>query len=58
MNAIKLTRSALGIFRVSPRTADRLLSAFEGAGLVKVDRHRGRCPIVTLLEPPSNTPDD
>lgn len=37
-------------FGVLPRTGSRGITALERAGLVRVDRHRGRCPIVTLLD--------
>ena len=30
--------------------AYRALNALEGAGLIAVQRHRGRCPIVTILD--------
>ena len=50
-NPIKLTRQVLRDFNISPRSARRLLKDFERAGLVEVDRKRGRGPIVTLLKP-------
>jgi hypothetical protein len=34
------------------RTAQRALSALEGAGLVSVKRSSGRCPRVTVLDVP------
>jgi hypothetical protein len=37
-------------FNVSRKAGYRGLAALERAGLVKVERHRGRCPRVTILE--------
>jgi len=37
-------------FGLSPDAGRRGLTALESAGLVFVDRHRGRCPKVTILE--------
>ena len=34
------------------------LAALEQAGLVAVDRHPGRCPVVTILDCPENRPID
>ena len=42
--------SLLARFGVSQRTAYRGLAALERAGLVEVDRHRGRCPRVTIQD--------
>ncbi len=50
-NPLKLTKQVLCRFHISTRTASRLLLDFEQAGLVEVDRKRGRGPIVTLLTP-------
>jgi len=52
-NPIKLTRRVLSDFNISPRSARRLLIAFERAGLVEVDRKRGRGPIVALIAQPA-----
>jgi DNA-binding transcriptional ArsR family regulator len=49
-NPIRLTGRVLRDFHISPRAARRLLLNFERAGLVEVDRQRGRSPLVTLLE--------
>jgi hypothetical protein len=46
---IRLTKQVLSDFKISTRTSRRLLVDFERAGLVSVDRHRGRGPLVTLL---------
>ena len=40
-------------FSVSPDTGRRGLAELERAGLVSVDRHPGRCPLVTIREWPS-----
>ena len=37
-------------FGLSPDAGRRGLAALERAGLVAVDRHPGRCPVVTILE--------
>ena len=41
--------SLLERFGVTRRTAYRGLRALEQGGLVKVERHRGRCPRVTIV---------
>jgi hypothetical protein len=51
---VRLTAQVLGKFRVSPRSARRLVDQFERAGLVRVDRKRGRGPDVTLLDSQSH----
>jgi hypothetical protein len=48
-NPIRLTGRVLRDFSISPRSARRLLTDFERAGLVEVDRRRGRRPLVTIL---------
>ena len=50
-NPIRLTGRVLRDFHISPRASRRLLLDFERAGLVEIDRRRGRGPIVTLLAP-------
>ena len=50
-NPIRLTKRVLREFHISPRSARRLLNDFEQAGLLHVDRKRGRGPDITLLEP-------
>lgn len=37
-------------FGISRYVGRRGIDSLEDAGLVRVDRHRGRCPIVTLLD--------
>lgn len=53
--SVPLNLSALAVPR---RTAQRGLDALEGAGLVAVDRRRGRPPLVTLLDAPPTGPSD
>lgn len=48
-NPIRLTRQVAIDFNISPRCARRLLASFERAGLVQVERKRGRGPLVALL---------
>jgi hypothetical protein len=47
---VKLTWGVFARFGVSPDAGRRGLVALERAGLVSVDRHPGRCPVVTILE--------
>jgi len=47
---VKLSRSVLDDLGVDRHAGYRGLSALETAGLVRVVRHRGRQPVVTLLE--------
>jgi hypothetical protein len=47
---VALTDQVVLEFGFSRKTADRLLKRFESLGLVQVDRHRGRCPRVHLLD--------
>ena len=42
-------------FGLSPDAGRLGLAALERAGLVAVDRHGGRCPMVTILEWPRET---
>jgi hypothetical protein len=37
-------------FGLSPDTGRRGLVSLEDAGLVTIERHSGRCPIVTILD--------
>jgi hypothetical protein len=50
---VKLTWGVFDRFGVSPDAGRRGLVALERAGLVSVDRHPGRCPVVEILEGPS-----
>ncbi len=45
----KLRPSVLREFGVQPKTAERALTALESAGLITVERHRGRSPVVTVV---------
>jgi DNA-binding MarR family transcriptional regulator len=47
---VKLTGGTLADAGVKRHAAYRALKALEAAGLVQVQRHRGRCPIVTISE--------
>ena len=51
-NEVKLTRSLLGEFGVLPDAGNRALRRLEEVGLVSVVRHRGRSPVVTILDGP------
>ncbi len=50
----KLERFHLERFGLHPKTASRGLSRLESAKLVTVDRHRGRSPVVTILDAPGD----
>ena len=47
---VRLSRSALSRFGVDRHSTYRALHALEPAGLVLVERHRGRNPIVTIID--------
>lgn len=49
---VRLSPSKTRSLGLSPRVTRRGLKALEGAGLVAVDRHRGRSPEVTVLNVP------
>jgi len=49
-NGVKLTWNLLDRFGATPDAGARGLAALEQAGLVSVQRHRGRCPVVTINE--------
>jgi hypothetical protein len=51
-NTVRLAPSKARSLGLSPRVVRRGLAALEGAGLVAVDRHRGRGPDVTVLDGP------
>jgi hypothetical protein len=46
---LKICQSLLERLGISRSAGYRGLSALETAGLLRVDRHRGRCPRVTIL---------
>ena len=52
-NPVRLTAKVLSDFSISTRTTRRLLGDFEQAGLVQVERCRGRGPTVTVLPAPT-----
>lgn len=49
-NAISLTPRILRELNVHPKTAKRVLSRMADVGLVDVEFHRGRSPVVTILD--------
>jgi hypothetical protein len=54
--AVALTDALAGRFGLNSRsTRSRAIGALEGAGLVAVERHPGRAPVVTIL-PAGNGP--
>jgi len=50
-NPCKITSKVLAELYVNPRTARKVLERFAGAGLVDVEFHRGRSPVVTITSP-------
>lgn len=46
---VALTASLLTTFGVTPKTGRSVLARLETAGLVTVERRRGRCPRVTVI---------
>lgn len=53
-NAVKLRPSVLVDLGISDRAVRRALVALERAGLVRLDRRKGKRPIVTILGALSN----
>jgi len=51
---VRLSPSKTRSLGLSPRVTRRGLKGLEGAGLVAVDRHRGRSPDVTVLDAPGH----
>jgi DNA-binding transcriptional ArsR family regulator len=51
-DTIKLSNAELEPFGIDRAAKSRALSALEKAGLITVERSRGRWPVVTLLEHP------
>lgn len=45
---VKICPESLPAFKLSRFAVQRGLQALESAGLITVQRHRGRCPVVTL----------
>ena len=50
-NPVKLSKSILAELRVHPKTAKRVLLRMADLGLLHVEFHRGRSPVVTLRSP-------
>ena len=50
LNSFRLTRGTLMVFGVSRHAAYRALGAMEEAGLVNVERHPGKNPVITVKE--------
>ena len=48
-HTVRLTPTHLKKFGVRRHTGYRALKALEKAGLVRVERHRGRAPVVTVV---------
>jgi hypothetical protein len=53
-NPFKLSRDTLAELAVSPRTARRVLERMKSIGIVEVEFHRGRSPLVTILALPTS----
>ncbi len=51
-NPIKLSQSVVRQLPVHQKTCRRVISNMEQLGLIAVDRHKGRSPLVTLLPTP------
>ena len=56
-NPVKLTRQILSELSVTPRAAKKILQKLADRGLIRVEFHRGRSPVVTLVSPSSCVPD-
>ena len=50
---VKVTWAALKKFGLSPDVGRRGVVSLERAGLVTVERHEGRCPVVTIMDVPA-----
>jgi hypothetical protein len=55
-STVALSNEVLATFGVNRRAGHRGLTALERAGLVAVERHRGRQPRVTVLAGPEASP--
>src|SRR5262249_5070527 len=51
---VRLAAKALACFAVRRKPGQRGLAKLEAAGLVRVERKRGRSPLVTILEAPGD----
>ena len=56
-NPVKLTPQVLSELSVPPRAAKDILQKMADRGLVHVEFHRGRSPVVTLVSPASSVTD-
>lgn len=54
-NPVKLSKTVLAELAVHPRTARRVLAKMADAGLVDVEFHRGRSPVVVITAPQNQT---
>jgi hypothetical protein len=52
---VKPTRATLTLFGMSRWSVSRNLRLLESAGLVTVERHNGKAPLVTIVEEPRST---
>jgi hypothetical protein len=50
MDTVQVTNSTLAKFSVGRKAGYSGLAALENAGLISVKRHRGRSPVVTVLD--------
>lgn len=55
-NTVKVSGVWLKRFGVPHRSRHRALQTLEAAGLIRVERKRGRCPIVEILPAPNLPP--
>jgi hypothetical protein len=51
-NPVKITPTVLSELAIPPRTAKRILERMQDVGIVEVEFHRGRSPLVTILPLP------
>jgi hypothetical protein len=49
-NTVKLTGAMTAAFGVSPTARLRALDALEKAGLIRIERHGRRSPVITIIE--------
>lgn len=50
-NPVRLTAAICKQLGIHPKTSKRVLVRMQGAGLISVEFHRGRSPVVTLMRP-------
>ena len=51
-NPVKLSQTVLAELGIPSRTAKRVLERMQSIGIVEVEFHRGRSPLVTILDVP------